>query len=102
MSSRLNDNSAPHRVLVIDDMPAIHEDYRKVLGCGAAVASAQRAAVDEMEALLFGGADDESADRSAANEPIFDVEFALQGEAGVGLAAGARERGRPFAMAFVD
>ena len=36
------------RVLLVDDMPAIHEDYRKSLG------GAEEAGLDEDEALLFG------------------------------------------------
>lgn len=38
------------RILLIDDMPTIHEDFRKIL----APAKAQNTELDEMEGLLFG------------------------------------------------
>ena len=38
------------RILLIDDMPSIHEDFRKIL----APPAAQSVELDEMEAALFG------------------------------------------------
>ena len=37
------------RILLVDDMPAIHEDFRKIL-----VPSASGSNLDDDEALLFG------------------------------------------------
>ena len=79
-----------HRLLVIDDNPAIHEDYRKIL-----VRDGQ-AAMSAAEAALFGE------DSSATERPTFDVVSALQGREGVELARQALAEGRPYSVAFVD
>ena len=83
---------ANHRILVIDDNPAIHQDFDKILG-GEPEAGV---ALSEAELLLFG----ESAATPA--RPSFHIEFASQGQQGVELARAAVARGRAFAMAFVD
>src|SRR5437899_1578175 len=72
------------RVLVIDDNPAIHKDFRKVLGAGA----------DEQ--ALFG------APALASTRPHFEVDSALQGQEGVERVREALRVGRPYAMAIVD
>src|SRR5437763_15182098 len=79
-----------HRVLVIDDNPAIHADYRKIL---TSEGHAQQSAA---EAGLFG------APEADAARPVFDVDSALQGRDGVERARAARARGRPYSVAFVD
>src|SRR4051794_27092002 len=96
-----------YRVLVIDDTPAIHNDYRKVL-CLAA----QGAGIAQMEALLFGNADDGA---SAASTPAhaaaaapaqpgvvrFVLDSAFQGLEGLEKLQSALRQNRPYAMAFV-
>jgi diguanylate cyclase len=79
-----------HRLLMIDDNPAIHEDYRKIL---AAPADTQ---ISAAEAALFGEP------QSAVSRPTFDVDSALQGRDGVELARRALAEGRPYSVAFVD
>jgi diguanylate cyclase len=81
-----------HRVLTIDDNPAIHEDFRKILGREQSADSELAAE----EALLLGDVPSQDEDSS------FELESALQGEAGVELARRARVEGRPFAVAFID
>jgi diguanylate cyclase (GGDEF)-like protein len=79
-----------HRVLMIDDNPAIHEDYRKILtGCDDTQVSAA-------EAALFGEP------QPKVSRPNFDVESAMQGRDGVELARRALAEGRPYSVAFVD
>jgi diguanylate cyclase len=79
-----------HRLLMIDDNRAIHEDYRKILtGCDDTQASAA-------EAALFGEP------QSTVSRPTFDVDSALQGRDGVELARRALLEGRPYSVAFVD
>ena len=79
-----------HRLLMIDDNPAIHGDYRKILtGCDATRISAA-------EAALFGEP------QSTASRPTFDVDSAMQGRDGVELARRALVEGRPYSVAFVD
>ena len=55
-----------HRVLMIDDNPAIHEDYRKIL------AGRDHGRVTAAEAALFG-------EQPAVEGPTFDVDSAMQG-----------------------
>ncbi len=79
-----------HRLLMIDDNPAIHEDYRKILtGCDDTQISAA-------EAALFGEAP------PTVSRPTFDVDSAMQGREGVELARRALVEGRPYSVAFVD
>jgi diguanylate cyclase (GGDEF)-like protein len=84
--------SSNRRVLVIDDNPAIHEDFRKILnGVGQ---SEESLAAFELALLGDGPA-------PVACES-FELESAMQGQEGVAQAERARLAGRPFAMAFVD
>lgn len=79
------------RVLVIDDNPAIHEDFRKIL-------TADKGSEDLAKAVeaFFGEAD--------TGHKGFDVELqsASQGKEGVALCKEAVAHGKPFAVAFVD
>lgn len=81
-----------HRILVIDDNPAIHADFRKVL-CPAAQPSP---ALQDAAAALF--------DRVslAPVNPRYDIDAAPSGQEGAQLLQQALEEGRPYAMAFVD
>src|SRR6202034_2271909 len=79
-----------HRLLVIDDNPAIHEDYRKIL------VRDEQVTMSAAEAALFGE------DSPATERPTFDVVLALQGRAGVELARRALADGRPYSVACVD
>jgi DNA-binding LytR/AlgR family response regulator len=80
------------RVLIIDDYPSIHEDFRKILAtpedCNIELASAERA--------LFG----QSAARGA--RPSFELDYSLQGQDGLVKVDQALAECRPYAMAFVD
>jgi diguanylate cyclase (GGDEF)-like protein len=79
-----------HRVLVIDDNPAIHKDYRKILVADDDVQ------ISAAEAALFDGLQPESA------RPTFYVDSAMQGKDGVERAREALAAGRPYSVAFVD
>jgi diguanylate cyclase len=80
------------RVLVVDDNPAIHEDFRKILA-GNADGDAELLAA---ERLLLG----EPA--PAVARPAFEIDTALQGQEGVARVKKALEEERPYAMAFID
>ncbi|MBV8404206.1 MAG: EAL domain-containing protein [Gammaproteobacteria bacterium] len=77
-----------HRLLMIDDNPRIHEDYRKILG-------REQGKVSSAEAALFG-------EQSAEEGPSFDVDSAMQGRDGVERVRRALDEGRPYSVAFVD
>jgi diguanylate cyclase (GGDEF)-like protein len=83
-------DSLMHRVLVIDDNAAIHQDYRKIL------VAADKTLMSAAEAGLFG----EQAPQTG--RPTFDVDSALQGRDGVERARAAVAEGRPYSVAFVD
>jgi two-component system, NtrC family, sensor kinase len=80
------------RILVIDDNPAIHEDFRKIL-CGS---MATTDAVSESEAALFGEA------VVIASDPQFQMDSAFQGQEALQLVIAALQEDRRYAMAFLD
>lgn len=79
------------RVLLIDDTPSIHEDFRKIL----APAKPGEAELEAAEKVLFG---------KPVRGPGIDFEFdsAMSGREGVDKAQAALACGRPYALAFVD
>lgn len=79
------------RILLIDDMPSIHEDFHKIL----ASANTQTEALDEMEALLFG-------EQAKAQRPVFELASAYGGEEGLGMLIRGLQARQPYALAFVD
>jgi signal transduction histidine kinase len=87
---------ANRRILLVDDMPTIHEDFRKILAPPTAAQSALKAA----SAALFGEDDDEPADADTAQ--AFEIDSAYQGMEGLATVEAALAKGLPYAMAFVD
>jgi signal transduction histidine kinase len=79
------------RILIADDLPSIHEDYRKIL---APTASPPPPPV---EFAYFAPPSPE-----LVAPPSFDLHCVLQGERALAAAAEARAAGRPFAVAFLD
>jgi len=79
------------RILLIDDMPSIHDDFRKIL----VPPQAHSAELDEMEAALFG-------EQAKPEHPIFELDSAYGGEEGLGKLNKALQEQRPYALAFVD
>lgn len=82
------------RILVVDDNPAIHQDFNKIFSDG----STPSEALDEAEAALF-GADEPAAAREI---PRFQIDSALQGHEGIALVREARRCNAPYAVAFID
>jgi len=80
------------RILIIDDNPAIHLDFEKILIRESNVDPG----MSQVEKLLFG----ESSTPMA--QPAFELKFAQQGKHGVSLVKSARAAGAPFALAFID
>jgi CheY-like chemotaxis protein len=84
----------PRRILIVDDNPALHEDYRKVL-CPERKSSAR---LSDLEKLVLG-----SQTKDTGNSDIsFEVDSAHQGKDGLELVKKALSLGRPYSMAFVD
>ena len=92
---KLEQGSINRRVLIIDDNAGIHEDFRRILGPSAGGGDV-RSGLDELEGRLL-------------NKPVsvtrsieFSIESASQGELGWQMVKEARQKGEPYAMAFVD
>jgi two-component system, NtrC family, sensor kinase len=80
------------RTLVIDDNPAIQQDFRKIL----APTERAHATLNLTEALIFGSSATDSTQAS------FEVGTAGQGQAGVTMILEALHEKRPYALVFVD
>ncbi|MDR3477549.1 MAG: EAL domain-containing protein [Gammaproteobacteria bacterium] len=81
---------ADFRIIVIDDSPAIHRDFIKILMKSAVCE------LDAMDQIIF------EENKPAALLPEFEIDTASQGEEGVKCVEKAIEEGRPYALAFVD
>jgi two-component system cell cycle sensor histidine kinase/response regulator CckA len=82
-----------HRILIIDDNPSIHEDFRKILGPADAKLAEE---LDATEASIFG---DHAGASRAQN---FRIDSAFQGQEGLEKVRAACTEGAPYAVAFVD
>ena len=81
------------RILIVDDNPAIHEDFRKILG-------AKSEAQSQLEAVEASPV--RRRQPSAADRAGFRIESAYQGKEALELVQKALEQGDPYVMAFVD
>jgi two-component system NtrC family sensor kinase len=77
------------RILLVDDMPSIHEDFRKVL-----TPPRRAASLDEAERALFG--------TPAPARMVVELDCASGGEEGLRFLQSALLERRPYALAFVD
>jgi len=80
------------RIIVIDDNPSIHEDFKKVL-------APEDSAPEELIALtksIFGGG------KSVPKKPPYTLEFAERGQDGARKVQEALHHHAPFELAFVD
>ncbi len=83
--------TAAPRILVIDDNPAIHDDFRKILGGRAASGTP----LGQVEAELFG-------EPAKAERVSFRIDSASQGQEGLALVEQAVQANDPYSLAFVD
>jgi len=82
------------RILVVDDNPAIHEDFQKIFRGSMAAASA----LSETEAAFFG----EAPSRDVTADVDVEMDSAFQGEEALQRVLAALAARRPYAMAFMD
>ncbi|PKL49668.1 MAG: two-component system response regulator [Planctomycetes bacterium HGW-Planctomycetes-1] len=78
------------RILVIDDNPSIHDDFRQILANAP-----KNDSLDRARAAVF-GQDIEDVG------VIFEVDCALSGHEGLEKLIEANRQGKPYAVAFVD
>jgi diguanylate cyclase (GGDEF)-like protein len=83
--------TANRRVLVIDDTPSIHEDFRRILSGTTATSE-----LDAAEEALFGVVD------KSGSSAGFEVDSAHQGQEGLAKLRASLDSDRPYALAFVD
>ena len=81
-----------HRILVVDDNPSIHADFRKIL---CADRSSDEGAA-QMEAILFDEAPKET------DTVSFQLDSAFQGQEALEKLQAATLERRPYSLAFVD
>ncbi|WP_350647715.1 EAL domain-containing protein [Pseudomonas sp. HY13-MNA-CIBAN-0226] len=78
------------RILIIDDAPSIHADFRKIL----APAIDDELALADAEEALFG--------TQPVERLTFQLDSAYQGQEALARVQQALVEGRPYAMAFID
>lgn len=83
-----------HRVIVIDDNPEIHGDFKSIFQEDVI----DTCDVDEMEASIFKDAHF----RHEIDKDRYELDYAFQGEEGVKKVKQAVLEGRPYELAFVD
>ncbi len=79
------------RILVVDDNPSIHQDFRKVLGT---VRSTSHLEADE--SALFGDV------QQTETRDGYEIDAALQGQEGLEMVMRAARNKRPYAVVFAD
>ena len=84
---------ANRRILLVDDNPAIHEDFRKVL----LDSQVRNDALDDAEAMLF-----EEKPRAKHQSARFTIDSAFQGQEALKKVQEAIAAGEPYALAFMD
>jgi len=83
-----------NRILLVDDNPAIHTDFKKIL---RQQGTNRGEALDSAEAILFG-----KEKRGQAEIEDFAIDSATQGRDGLEMVKAALELEQPYATAFVD
>lgn len=78
------------RILIVDDTPAIHADFRKIL----APETGGEADLSGLEQTLFG--------TRQATHLTFQLDSAYQGQEALKLVQHALDEGQPYALAFTD
>jgi two-component system, NtrC family, sensor kinase len=78
------------RILIVDDSPPIHEDFRQILAGG------DSSSIDSLEGFLFGSP------APAASGRSFELDSAFQGREALVLVERAIAAARPYAVCFLD
>lgn len=81
------------RIMVIDDNPAIHQDFKKIL-----TYDKPDTKLSKLNELLFGN----TPNKSEIELPAFKIDIASQGKEGVEQIKNALIEGDPYSLAFVD
>ncbi|MBI3819721.1 MAG: hybrid sensor histidine kinase/response regulator [Planctomycetes bacterium] len=87
------------RILIVDDTPAIHGDYKKIL---LRDESASAGLEDALCAFLDGGDAAAKSEAPPAGTTVYYIDSAYQGEEALLKVRSALASEKPYAMAFVD
>lgn len=90
----MNSIKLPYRVLVVDDNPSIHEDFRRILSAAAPDT------LTDAESELFGKPD--TPKNSASCDISFEVTSAMQGQVALEMVEQSLISDKRFHAAFVD
>lgn len=85
-------NENNYRILVVDDLATIHQDFRKIL---LPEERSSSPSMDKMNKLLTDKTE-------KAKLPPFQIDSAYQGAEGVEFVHKALAEGKPYAVAFID
>lgn len=88
------------RILIIDDNPAIHQDFQKILKI-----EEPKSNIHKLTALIFGEDSKKEIQKTvlaASNLPAFQIDCASQGKEGIQCIKQALSNKKPYALAFVD
>ncbi|MEM1011390.1 MAG: EAL domain-containing protein [Planctomycetota bacterium] len=95
-------SSTPRRVLVIDDNPAIHSDFKKILVDSPLSAAASDRVADAAKKLFADALQPANKDRRRRSGPRFELAHASGGAEGVEIIRQATEQDQPYELVFVD
>lgn len=84
-------NEALFKIIVIDDNPAIHSDFKKILTTSDSISS-----IDLLSTKMFGKTNENT------RLPRFQIDTASQGKEGVERIKQALAANAPYSLAFVD
>src|SRR5689334_414291 len=85
------------KILIIDDNPAIHSDFIKILSTKNSAENSDDDELDTFEKQMFG-----QKEKPESSLPKFRIVTATQGQDGVAKIAEALKDNDPYALAFVD
>jgi len=83
-----------NRVLIVDDTPSIHEDFRKIL----MATDSSTGDLDEMADSLFGASEQDP----VYKEINYELESAFQGEEALKMIEKAEDEGEGYSLVFMD
>lgn len=86
--------SESSRILIVDDTPSIHEDFKKILSTAGVMGNG----LDEMADTLFGGNKQDSVFK-AIN---YQLDSAFQGEQALNMIKKAEDEGEGYSLVFMD
>jgi len=82
------------RILIVDDTPSIHEDFKKILATPGSMGSG----LDEMADSLFGSTEQDS----IYKEITYQLDSAFQGEEALNMIEKAEKEGEGYSLVFMD